>query len=418
MITVQANNYITLATTTKSTAWENLLNAVDEAKKQANGEKICVNFVFTQITETNPFIAKLILDDDIVIECIENNMTYSVLHTAALILLHDNAKLKDKFRYQKLTVTKTLTRKELDLKKKLDQYKAAITTVLDSKSTNSSSVFCLFADITRGCNINNLKNDCKALPDYFTVLKDVCLSRGINDIMVSMKCVEYSANLIDAVLKSTIRIFNENKIKITFTDCNEELNNKLRLHMKLIYNNGTTEDVLDFIKALGVGRVVLLTKLKDHNTENLLYREEDEVVAQFIAIIRQISSTAVEFKYTGFDALKTYHDLLAYYGSDDDFEDRLLMHTVEIPLYELGCTDIRIARGWHLNLLNGDVAGSGEFDYVKTYTSETIKSLPSEETVVLPEFIRRSLRSWHESFNERAMLIDIQNFKKKVKRRK
>lgn len=417
MITVQANKYITLATMTKPSAWEALVEAVEAAKQEANGEKICVSFMLAQVTETNPYLSKILLDDQIIIECIENNTTHKVLHTAAFILLHDKQKLKDKFCFQKIVVQKTLTKKELDLKKRLDSYKNAITTILDEKGPGKTSVFVAFADITRGCNLNNLRNVCKDLPDYFEVLKNVCLERSINDIMISMRGVDYHANLIDAFFKSAIRIFNENSLKITFTDCNDELNSKLRLHMKLTYNNGSTEDVLEYINKLGVGRVVLLTKLKDHNTENMLYREEDEVVAQFIAIIRQISADAIEFKYTGFEAMKTFHDLLAYYGSPDEFEDRLLMHTVSIKLTELGCTDIRIAKGWHLNLLNGDVAGSDEFNYISTYTSETIKALAQPEEVVLPEFIRRSLRSWHEQFNERAMLIDIQNFKKKCKRK-
>ena len=417
MITIQAQKYITLATMTKLSAWQELLAAVNEAKKQAKDEKVCVSFMTAQVTENNPYLAELLRDDQVVIECIKNNPTHTVLMAAAIILLHDNKKVQEKFIFHTLTVNKTLSKKELETKKKVDAFKKAINTVLDTKNLSSGSTFVMFSDITRGCGLNNLKNDVKALGAFFDTLKNICVERGIKDIMISMRDVEYHANLIDTSLKSAIRVFKENGLKITFTDCNDELNAKLRLHMKLTYNNGTPGDVLEYIKKLGVGRVVLLTKLKDHDTENMLYREDDEVVAQFIAIIRQIADDEIEFKYTGFEDLKTYHDLLAYYGSPDEFEDRLLMHTVSIKLKDLGCIDIRIAKGWHLNLLNGDVAGSDEFNYVATHTSETIKSLPQAEEVVLPEFIRRSLRSWHEPFNERAMLIDIQNFKKKCKRK-
>lgn len=416
MITVQAQQYVTLANNSKSTAWENLIAAIEVAKQQANGDKVCVSFVFTQVTETNPYLRQILLDDSVIIECIENNPTHKALYTSAAILLHDNDRIRDKFMYKKLEVVKTLSKKELELRKKLNNYRKTIDSVLDAMGPGKTNVFVSFKDITRDCSIGNLKHT-ENLKEYFEVLRDICVERGIVNIMISMRDVDYHANLIDVAFKTAIRIFNESGIKITFTDCNEELNSKLRLHMKLTYNNGTPGDVLEYIKKLGVGRVVLLTKLKDHDTEDMTYREEDEVVAQYIAIIRQISSDSIVFRYAGFGDMKTYHDKLAYYGSPDEFEDKLNMHDVTIPLNVLGCIDIRIAKCWHLNLLNGDVAGSDEFNYIGTHTSETIKSLPHEEFVVLPEFIRRSLRSWHVPFNERAMLFDIQNFKKKCKRK-
>lgn len=418
MTTIQANNYITLANVNKTDSWERLLEAVNAAVA-ASDEPICVNFAFVQLAEPNEYTAELLKNDKVIIECIKGNPTYAVFATAATVLLHSNEKIKNKFKFMTLAAPKTLTKKELDVKKRIDTYKVAINTVLDSKGPGRTSVFVQFSDIIKGCGLNNLSNTAKNLAEYFDTLRDICFERGIKEIMISMRDVTYHANLIDASLISAIRIFNEKGMKITFTDCNEELNGKLRIHIKLTYNNGSAEDVHNFVNELGVGRVVLLTKLKDHDSEDLnTYRVKDEVVAQFIAIIRQISADSVEFKYTGFAAMKTFHDLLAQYGSPDEFEDKLLMHHVTIPMSDLGCTDIRITKGWHLNLLNGDVEGSDEFNYISTYTSETIKALPQPEDVVLPEFIRRSLRSWHEPFNEMAMCVDVQNFKKKCKRKR
>lgn len=418
MITIQAQKYITLATMNKLNAWQDLVAAINAAKQQSGDNKVCVSFMTTQVIDNNPYLSEILRDEQVVIECIKNNPTHKVLTAAAMILLHDNKKVEEKFIFHTLTVNKTLSSKELEAKRRVDKFKHAINTTLDTKNLSCGSVFVAFADITRDCGINNLKNDVKALASYFETLKDVCLERGLKELMVSMRNIEYRASLIDTSLKTAIRIFKQNGLKITFTDCDDELNARLRLHMKLIYNNGTAEDALEYIKKLGIGRVVLLTKLKEHDTENMLYREDDEVVAQFIAIVDKISNDTIEFKYTGFDALKTYHDLLAYYGSPDEFDDKLLLHTVPIKLKDLGCIDIRIAKSWHLNLLNGDVEGSDEFNYVETHTSETIKFMQQPEAVVLPEFIRRSLRSWHITFNERAMLIDIQNFKKKCKRKR
>lgn len=413
MRTIQANTYITLANVNKPKSWEQLLAAVKEATAV---EPVCVNFAFVQLSEPNLYLTELLMNDRITIECIKSNTTHMVLHSAAIVVLHDNKKIAEKFKFQTIEASKTLSKKELEARQRFNKYKAAINATIDAKGAGRTSIFVTLADLTKDCGLNFVTNK-NGISDFFNILRDILVERGIKEIMISMRNIAYKENLITSYLRTAIRICKEHDIKITFTDCSEELNSKLRLHMKLTYNNGAPEDVLNFIKQLGIGRVVLLTKLKDRNTENTDYREEDEVIAQFIAIIRQISADAVEFKYTGFDAMKTFHDLLAYYGSPDEFDDKLLMHIVNIPIADLGCTDIRIAKGWHLNLLNGDVDSSGEFNYISTYTSETIKALAQPEEVVLPEFIRRSFRSWHESFNERAMLVDIQNFKKKCKRK-
>lgn len=416
-MTIQASKFITLSTAGKASAWEALLAEVEQTKAANSNEKIYINFALVQLSESNEYLAKLIMDDQVVFECIKGNTTHKLLDMTALVLLHDNKKREEKFKLQVLDVVKTLSKKELETQKRLKTYRNAITSVLDTKA-GSSSVFVKFADIAKDCGFNNMLNVCKGLNNYFEELCSVCSERNITDIMVSMRDVLYNANLIDTFFKTAIRIFKDAGIKLTFTDCTDELNSKLRLHMKYIYNNGKPEEVLNFVKELGIGRVVLLTKLKDHDTKDTHYREEDEVVAQFIAIVNQISDDVIQFKYIGFAGLQTFHDKLAYYGSPDEFEDELFMHIVDIPLEELGCTGIRIAKSWHLNLLNGDVAGSGEFNYVNTYTSETITALPQEESVVLPEFIRRSLRSWHVRFNERATLIDVTMFKKKLKNRR
>lgn len=413
MRTIQANTYITLANVNKPKSWEQLLAAVKEATAV---EPVCVNFAFVQLSEPNLYLTELLMNDRVTIECIKSNTTHMVLHSAAIVVLHDNKKIAEKFKFQTIEASKTLSKKELEIRQRFNKYKAAINATIDAKGAGRTSIFVTLADLTKDCGLNFATNK-NGISDFFNILRDILVERGIKEIMISMRNIAYKENLITSYLRTAIRICKEHDIKITFTDCSEELNSKLRLHMKLTYNNGAPEDVLNFIKQLGIGRVVLLTKLKDRNTENTDYREEDEVIAQFIAIIRQISTDAIEFKYTGFGAMPTFHDLLAQYGSPDEFDDKLIMHIVNIPIADLGCTDIRIAKGWHLNLLNGDVDSSGEFNYISTYTSETIKALAQPEEVVLPEFIRRSFRSWHESFNERAMLVDIQNFKKKCKRK-
>lgn len=402
------------------TEWQKLINLLEQEKQQLGpNEKIGVSFAYIGgHLQPNPYIAQLIKDDTVILICIKNSLVSKMLLTSAKILLHDNAKIAVKFKFETLeSSVKPLNKKE---KKQLDLikiYTNAITAGLSEQVAVTNELFCNFSEITKNCNFNNLENVRVGLDLFFNTLLDFCKTHKVKSIMISLKNIKYKANLIDADLKMAIKLFQAENIKIFFTDCNKALNDMLRLHIKLAYNNGTPEEVLKFIKNLQLGRVVLLTKLKDHRSENLSYREKDEVIAQYIAIIKQISPDTVEFLYTGFDYLKTFHDQIARYGSPDEF-DELMLARVSIPIADLGCTDIRIAKSWHLNLLNGDVMGSDEYNYITTYTSEVIRALQSPEKVVLPEFIRRSLRSWNIPFNERALLIDIQNFKKNLKKYK
>lgn len=414
---IYVHNYVSVGTINNSTPWLKLEQAVEEAKKNLpEGEELHVSFSYITVTEQNPYIAKVLTDDDIIIDCIKGNPTHRMLYSSALMLLRDHKKIANKFHFDVINTAKVLNKKEQAEQQKIKAYKAAISKELEEKAKTQKSLFCSFLKISEGCNLNNLRNICKDLPAFFETLKNLCAEWGITSIIVSMKNVDYNENLIDTFLKIAIRTFTAAGIKITFSDCTPLLNDKLRLHLKLAYNNGSVAEVEKFIRSLRLGRVVLLTKLKDHRSTDVKYREEDEVVAQYIAILNQISEREAEFYYTGFANLKTFHDLIAEYGSPDEFSE-LKMQRIVIPLEDLGCTDIRVARKWHLNLINGDVASDEKFNYIETYTGETIKAVKVPEKVVLPEFIRRSLRSWFISFNEPALLIDIQNYKNSLKKK-
>ena len=417
METINVHPYVTSSSTSQSTAWQALMNAVEEAKQRSNGEKVIVSFNYTQINQTNVYINQLILDPQIKLTCYHGQPIATILTTTACILLKTpiDKISTDKIECSVIEKTKVLAKKDKNIYDKTKAFKKDIDAAFDKLNTSFADVFCYFKNLSNDTSLQHLANNCKALPMFFDALKQVCLERNVNSLIVSMKDVDYRDELLASYFQKAIRELSDINIKIIFTDCTKGLENRLRLHIKQRYTNGTTEDVLNFINKLGTGRVVLLTKLKDHNSDSLSYRENDEVIAQYIGIISSISDDTIGFKYTGFGNLKTYHDLLAQYGSPDDF-DELVMHNISIPVEVLGCTNIRVAKSWHLDLLDGNGESDSKFYYIPTNTSATIQYSDTVESVLLPEFIRRSLKSWHISFNEKALQSDVLIFKKNIKR--
>lgn len=418
MTTIDVNTYVTLGTINQISAWQSLANAVEQAKQSATGKPVVLTFYYTALSTTNPILNQLITDPDVKFVCYEGTATAKILQTTISVLLRTNFdKISpDKFECKRLEKTKVLSVKQQKELSQMNTYKRDIRAALDKVNTSYSEVFVRFKDMAVAKDLQNLVHVATGLTAFFEALREVCKERNITSLLVSLKDVEYNDVLMASHIQTTMRKFSEENMRILFTDCKKGLENKLRLHIKQRYTNGSPRDVLAFIEKLGVGRVVLLTKLKDHNSEELGYREEDEVVAQYIGIIEGYSDTTVSFKYTGFQNLATFHDLMAKYGTPEEF-DNLIMHNIEIDLEVLGCTNIRVAKSWHLDLFDGNGEGDPNLLRVATRTSETIQSLRKEEVVLLPEFIRRSLRSWHISFNERALLSDIQTFKHNTRRK-
>lgn len=406
MITVDVSKFINYRGMESITSWKSLVEHIHKIEQDNPTEKIQVNLVYTPVNTVNDYIKELILDDRVQFVCIKNNITWKVLSTTAAFLLR-RSDLTDKFSLIELDSVKTLSKKELAAQAQLKKYNTAIDAVL--AKTKGPYVFVNYLDLTKDCNLNNLCYDCKDLPTFFKQFCDNCQKAGKQQVIISLKNVQYNPNIIDAACKAAIQWFANAGIELIFSDCDPGLAGKLKLYRKMTYSNGTIDDAVTYIEDLGLGRVVLLTKLKSHRSTNTRYREKDEVVAQFIGIITQITPTEVTFRYAGFAQLASFHDLLAQFGAPDEFEP-LIMNTVTINYANLGITSLRIADKWHLNLFDGATKGSSEFNYVDTYTSEDIRNLNKPEKVCLPEFLRRSLKSWNISFNEQALRADTKSF--------
>lgn len=412
MISVDVSKFINYQAISNITSWKNLVEHIHKLEQDNPNEIIQVSLVHTPLNTVNDYIKELIIDNRVQFLCIKNNITWKVLSTTAAFLLRNN-NLSDKFNLIELNTTQTLSKKELAAQAQYKKYNAAIEAALSK--TKGPAVFVSYLDLTKDCGLNNLCYDCKELPTFFKQFCDYCKNAEKQQVIISLRNVKYNPNLIDAACKAAIQWFADAGIELIFSDCDANLAGKLKLYRKMTYSNGTIEDAVAFIEDLGLGRVVLLTKLKSHRSTNTRYREKDEVVAQFIGIISQITPADVTFRYAGFGQLTSFHDLLAQYGAPDEFET-LIMNTITINYANLGITSLRIADKWHLNLFDGAAKGSSEFNYVDTYTSENIRSLPKPERVILPEFLRRSLKSWNISFNEQALLADIKNFQKTLKK--
>lgn len=412
MITVDVTKYINYQSMNSISAWRELVEHVHKLEAEQPTESLQLNLTYATLNNVNDYIKELILDERVQFLCIKNNITYKVLYTTASILLRNN-NLDKKFELVELQAAKTLTKKELAVQTQQKKYTSAIDKAIGSNE--HPQVFVRYLDLVKDCKeLNNLKYDCKDMPVFFKQLLEYCINKNKQQLIISLKDVDYNPNIIDASCKTAIQWFADARIELIFSDCDINLAGKLKLYRKMTYSNGTIEDVSNFIRGLGLGRVVLLTKLKSHRSTNPKYREKDEVVAQFIGIITQITPTSVTFRYAGFGQLQTFHDLLAQYGTPDEFES-LIMNSITVNFANLGITNIRIADKWHLNLFDGSAKGSADFNYIETYCSENIKSLPVPEKVILPEFLRRSLKSWHIKFNEQGLLDDTKAFSKALK---
>ena len=413
MIKIDASKIIGYQNLNNLAAWKDLVAAVHKLEEANPTETIQVDVAYLSINDVNEYIKELILDDKVQFICVKNNVAWKVLTLSAQIHLrtHD---LDSKFIAIELQKSQTLNKKELAAQKQRKMFNSAIDAVL--ADNNSQSIFVMFSDITKNCGLNNLMNACKELPDFFKQFCAYCKEKNYQRVVVSMRNVEYNPNIIDAACKAAIQWFANEDIELIFSDCDAKLTATLKLYRQMAYSNGTIDDAREFVENLGLGRVCLLTMLKPHRSDNTRYREKDEVEAQYIGIITQITPTDVTFSFTGFGNMLTFHDLLARYGDIDEF-DQLVMNSITINYADLGITSIRIANKWHLNLFDGAVKGNADFHYIETYTSESATSLTTPEKVLLPEFLRRSLKSWHINFNEEALIKDRNAFQKALKQR-
>lgn len=438
MVIIQPNNYIKAnglnGSDTSPTPWYQFKEAVKhEEANLAPGHKILIDFINSPLSNISPLIKSVIMefimDDNVVMQCWENTQTHRILQPCVMFKITDPKKAAEKLILIKASTSQVLPKSEIEKNNRLKKYRTAIRNCLEPLAAQSKDIFTYFKDVKAGCGFDNLETMRVGLNEFFYEFAEIANDLGIKSIFMSMKDVKYNEKLIDYDLKLAISACYAKGISLVFTDCTAKLNAYLALHTKMVYDNGTIEDLKKAINELGQGRVVLLTRFTPHNSENMSYREKNEIYGQFIGIIDQIKPDGIKVKYCGYKDFSSIHDRLV--RSSFDLEDttenmNLAINTTDIPYEVIGFGDLRIARDWHIDLFNiaGTTPEAQQFNYANTYTNKNgqyncengDKTKPVEETVVLPEYIRRVLIAWGIPFNRKALQQDIEDFTKSLKK--
>lgn len=196
-------------------------------------------------------------------------------------------------------------------------------------------------------------------------------------------------------------------VELNIETLRNALNEQIRIRTQIGLSEWDNEQKIELIRKLGKGRVGILTRFKNHKSQNIELRLNGEITNQWVAIIKAWSRTRIKFALMYYRDIKPRID--AWWQSPEE-EYELKVKYKDVDIKELGLEHACIGRLWHFNRFDASANG---VKYKETLTRHDLsfdKDKPTREKVSVPEYIRRALLSNAVDFNEESLKADTIEF--------